>query len=158
MANYRLLPRYRSLPIAAAGLGVAIAAVGAFRGTWSLCAIGGIAVALAAAYLWSPSWRMQLITSDTGLTFQKANGAQRFVAWNDVKRLLVAPNQTCLMVGTDAETSLIVPGLGAPAPYDIQNKAALFAEMTAKVANSKQRTVETIETAIADKLPWADEP
>jgi hypothetical protein len=108
--------------------------------------------------LWSPSWRMQLITSDTGLTFQKANGTHRFVGWNDVKRLLVAPNQTCLMVGTDAETSLIIPGLGAPAPYDIQDKAALFAEVTAKVASSKQRKVETIETAIADKLPWADDP
>jgi hypothetical protein len=46
--------------------------------------------------------------------------------------------------------------VGAPAPYDIDNKAALFAEIMAHVATTRQREVASVEQAIADKLPWTD--
>jgi hypothetical protein len=156
MATYRLLPRYRWLATAAGLLGLAIAVVGFARSHWTLCGIGGFAIVLGAAYLLSPSWRIRLVTSEDALEFAKPNGTVDRIAWTDIKRLLIAGNQTCLLVGTTAKTSLIVPGLGAPAPYDIENKAALFAEIVARVPVAAHIKVDSVESAIAAKLPWSD--
>ena len=49
--------------------------------------------------------------------------------------------------GGAPERSLLVPGDGAPAPYDIEDKPALYAAILAAVPADRVETVETIEAA-----------
>lgn len=156
MAQYRLRPRYRLLPASAASIGAMIAAFGALQGPFALVAVGGAATALGAAYWFSPTWKIRLVTSADELQFHTARGVKS-LRWSQVRRLFVdRVHRTCLIVGSGAETSLIVPGVGAPAPYDIENKSELFDEIVAAVATARQRDVTSIEEAIAAKLPWTD--
>lgn len=157
MPEFRLRPRYRLLPASAAGIGGGIAVFGALQGPFALVAVGGAAMAMGAAYWFSPTWKIRLVTTDEELQFHTSRGRINRLPWAQVRRVFVdRVHGTCLVVGSNAETSLIVPGVGAPAPYDINNKAALFAEIMARVAPSRQREVASIEQAIADKLPWTE--
>ncbi|MBP9086529.1 MAG: hypothetical protein KBG15_10460 [Kofleriaceae bacterium] len=156
MAHYRLRPRYRVLPASAASIGAVIAAFGALQGPFALVAVGGAATALGAAYWFSPTWKIRLVTSPDELQFHTARGVKS-LPWTQVRKLFIdRAHRTCLIVGSNAETSVIVPGIGAPAPYDIENKSELFDEIVSYVPAARQRDVASVEEAIAAKLPWTD--
>jgi hypothetical protein len=157
MAEYRLRPRFRLLPLSAAGIGTSVAVVGVVQSAVALIAVGGTATALAAGYWFSPTWKMRIVTSPDELQFHKTRDRITKIAWRDIRRVFVdRVHHTCLVVGRNADSSLIVPGVGAPAPYDIDDKRALFDEIVANVATEKLRDVDSIEAAIAAKLPWTD--
>ncbi len=63
---------------------------------------------------------------------------------NGVKVVSSPTTNTCFVDGGTPETSLLVPGDGAPAPYDIENKRALCDAILAHVAAEKVRTVDTL--------------
>jgi hypothetical protein len=93
-----------------------------------LAAVGGtlvplLGVALGAAYLASPTWRLVVVVDDDGLEV-----VRRFrIAWKDVVRVVASPStKTCFVDGGAPEKSLLVPGVGAPAPYAIENREALY--------------------------------
>jgi len=54
---------------------------------------------------------------------------------------------TCFVNGGAPERSLLVPGDGAPAPYDIADKQAMCEAIVAHVAADKVRTVESFHHA-----------
>ena len=146
MARYRLRPRYRGIAWTAIGIGgvlggLAIAALGA---AILPLATGAFGVVAGSAYLMSPAWRLEVVTDDSGLEL-----TGRFkLAWSDIVRVVASPStRTCFVDGGEPAKSLIVPGIGAPAPYDIVNKQALYDEILAHVAADKVTTVETLEAA-----------
>ena len=55
--------------------------------------------------------------------------------------------QSCFVDGGAPERSLLVPGDGAPAPYDIADRGALFDAILAHVAADMVRTVESLDKA-----------
>ena len=53
-------------------------------------------------------------------------------------RVVASPTtNTCFVDGGTPEKSLLVPGVGAPAPYDIANRAALYDAIVMSVATDK---------------------
>jgi len=111
-------------------------------------ATGAIGVVLGAGYLLSPSWKLEVVVDDEALLVRTAKATRFRLRWSDVKRVVASPTtQTCFVDGGTPEKSLLVPGDGAPAPYDIENKPELFAAILAAVSAEKVQTVETIEAA-----------
>jgi hypothetical protein len=109
-------------------------------------ATGAIGVALGAGYLLSPSWKLEVVVDDDALTVRTPKKTRFRLPWGNVKRVVASPTtHTCFVDGGSPDQSLLVPGDGAPAPYDIENKPELFAAILAAVAAEKVETVETLE-------------
>jgi len=63
-------------------------------------------------------------------------------------RVVSSPStQTCFVDGGSPERSLLVPGDGAPAPYDIADRTALVEAILAHVPADKVQTVATLDQA-----------
>jgi len=131
------------------GIGGAIAAVAAGLGFLALpLATGAIGVALGAAYLASPTWRITVTVDDTGLIVASPRRERFRLAWADVVRVVASPStHTCFVDGGAPERSLLVPGDGAPAPYDIDDRPALVAAILAHVPAAKVETVGSLDAA-----------
>lgn len=115
-------------------------------------ATGAFGVILGAGYLLSPMWRLEVVVDDDALTVRSKKVTKFRVAWHDIKRVVASPStNTCFVDGGAPERSLLVPGDGAPAPYDIEDKAALYAAIIAAVPADRVETVETIESARTKK-------
>jgi hypothetical protein len=150
VANFRLQPRYRALAIGAISLGGALSVVAvAVLGAAVLPLATGLAgVGLGAAYLASPVWRLEVIADDDGLEVRSPKARRFRIAWSDIVAVTASPStHTCHVDGGAPERSLLVPGIGAPAPYDIANKQALFDAILAHVDPTKVKTVERLEKA-----------
>jgi hypothetical protein len=153
-------PRYRGLAAAAFTVGVLLfgaawgfAPAGASR-AFCLCC-GGAGVALAVLYRLAPAWRYQVAIDDDGLEVLDGRGDRRFrVAWSEVARVVVSPStRTLWLDGGGPERSLIVPGPGASAPYDIERKAELYAAILARVPADRIEEVDLLETALDARRP-----
>lgn len=150
--SFRFRPRYRGLALTALGVGGTLGAVSvAALGAAMLPLATGLAgVALGASYLLSPTWRLEVVVDDEGLEVRSRRASKFRIAWGDVVRVVASPTtNTCYVDGGSADRSLIVPGDGAPAPYDLEEKPALYAEILARVPADKVKTVETLEAARA---------
>jgi hypothetical protein len=151
--TFRFLPRYRGLAYAALGVGgtlgaVAVAALGA---AVLPLATGLAGVALGASYLASPSWTLEVVIDDEALEVRSPKSSRFRLPWGDVVRVVASPTtNTCYVDGGAPERSLIVPGDGAPAPYDIADKPQLYAAILEHVATDKVVTVTTLEAAKAE--------
>jgi hypothetical protein len=146
--TFKFLPRYRGLAFAALG-------VGGTLGVTSLVVLGGAllplatslaGVALGVGYLVSPSWKLVVAVDDNALEVRSPKATRFSLPWTDVVKVLASPSTTtCYVDGGAPERSLIVPGDGAPAPYDIEDKPALYAAIVEHVAPEKVKIVETLE-------------
>lgn len=149
-STFRFKPRYRGLALSAIGIGslaggVSLVALGA---ALAPLAIGATGVALGAAYLLSPTWKLEVVVSDDGLEVRSPRASKFRVAWSEIKSVVASPStNTCFVDGGAPEKSLLVPGDGAPAPYDIEDKAALVTKILAHVPADKVRTVDRLEDA-----------
>lgn len=115
-------------------------------------ATGAFGVLLGAGYLLSPTWKLEVVVDDDALTVRSKKATKFRVAWKDIKRVVASPStNTCFVDGGAPERSLLVPGDGAPAPYDIEDKPALYAAIIAAVPADRIETVETIESARTKK-------
>src|SRR5258706_297409 len=66
--------------------------------------------------------------------------------WKDVVRVVASPStHTCFVDGGAPAKSLLVPGVGAPAPYSIIDREGLYAEILAHVDPAKVTEVATLE-------------
>lgn len=150
--SFRFRPRYRGLAIVSIALGVVLAALGgaAMDGSVRAAALvlGGLGTLLGVLYLVSPAWRIVVHVDDGGIEVT-ARGDRRFLlAWGDVKEVVASPTtRTCFVDGGEPARSLLVPGDGAPAPYDIEGKAELYAAIVAAVPAERVRQVELLESA-----------
>ena len=152
--SFRFRPRYRGVAWSAVGVGGALGAVTlAVLGAGALpLATGATGVVLGAAYLLSPTWRIEVVLDEHGFAVRSPKGTKFRLAWGDVVRVVASPTtHTCFVDGGTPEKSLLVPGDGAPAPYDIADKPALLDALLAHVDAAKVTTVETLEAARAKK-------
>lgn len=109
---------------------------------------GVIGVGLGAIYLASPVWRLSVNVDDRGLSVGNDTRERFSLAWSDVVRVVASPSTTtCFVDGGTPEKSLLVPGPGAIAPYDIEDKAALYAAIMDRVPSDKVQIVETLDQA-----------
>jgi hypothetical protein len=148
-SRHRFRPRYRGVAWTASIVGGSLSAVSAAVGFLTVPLVtGALGVVLGAAYLMSPTWRLAVTVDDDGLEVGSA-GRRRFrLPWSDVVKVVASPTtHTCFVDGGAPERSLLVPGVGAPAPYDLEDRPALFASILAHVPAEKVTTVESLEQA-----------
>ena len=146
--TFRFRPRYRGLAITALGVGgtLGVTSLVALAGALVPLATSIAGVALGAGYLLSPSWKLVVIVDDDALEVRSPKATKFRLPWTDVVRVIASPStHTCYLDGGAPERSLIVPGDGAPAPYDLENKPALYAWIIEHVAADRVKTVETLE-------------
>jgi hypothetical protein len=147
--SFAFRPRYRGLAWSSIGVGGGIAAVAVALGAVTVPLVSGVlGIALGAAYLASPTWRITVTIDETGLRVGSPRRERFALAWGDVVRVVASPTtRSCFVDGGAPERSLLVPGDGAPAPYDIADRGALFDAILAHVAADKVRTVESLDKA-----------
>jgi hypothetical protein len=144
---FKFLPRYRWLGLSAAGVGGGLAVLGALSVAMAPIAIGIVGAGIGAAYLLSPAWKMLVVVNGHGLEVTSPKGVRFKLAWADVVRVVAAPNGTCFVDGGSPEKSLLVPGVGAPAPYDLEHKQKLYELILQHVEPAKIERVESLEAA-----------
>jgi len=147
--SFAFRPRYRGLAWSSIGVGGGIAAVGVALGALTMPLIGGaLGIALGAAYLASPTWRITVTVDDAGLRVGSPRRQRFALAWGDIVRVVASPTtRSCFVDGGAPERSLLVPGDGAPAPYDIAERGALFDAILDHVPADRVRTVESLDKA-----------
>jgi hypothetical protein len=147
--RHRFRPRYRGVAWTAAAVGGSLAVVSAAAGFLALPLVtGAIGVVMGAAYLASPTWRLAVTVDDDGLEVGAPRRRRFRLAWADVVRVVASPStHTCFVDGGAPERSLLVPGAGAPAPYDLEDRPALVAAILAHVPPERVTTVDSMEQA-----------
>jgi hypothetical protein len=146
--RFRFRPRYRGVAIVSLAVGGSLVGIGGIGLVLVPVIAGAVGVAFGTAYLASPAWKLAVTVDDTGLTVASKDRTRFVLAWADVKKVVAAPStHTCFVDGGAPERSLLVPGVGAPAPYDIEDKPALFEAILAHVAPDKVETVQSLEMA-----------
>ena len=142
--SFRLRARYRGVAWTAIGTGsvLTIAAIATMGAALTPVITGVFGIALGSAYLGSPTWRLHVIVDDDGIEVPK-----RFrLAWKDIVKVVASPTtKTCFVDGGTPAKSFIVPGVGAPAPYSIEGREELYAEILAHVDPGKVQEVTTLE-------------
>ena len=147
--SFQFRPRYRALAWSSMGVGGSVAAVAAVLGFVTVPLVtGALGVALGAAYLASPAWRIAVTVDDDGLSVGSPRRLRFRLRWSDVVRVVASPDTaTCFVDGGAPERNLLVPGDGAPAPYDIADRKALFDAILAHVPADKVQTVASLDKA-----------
>jgi len=147
--RFKFRPRYRGIAWTTVGLGGSLGVVAVALGFVTLPLVTGvIGIGIGAAYLASPAWNLEVIVDDEALEVASPKRSRFRLPWSDVVKVTASPTTTtCFVDGGSADKSLLVPGDGAPAPYDIIDRAKLYAEILAHVPADKVETVETIELA-----------
>jgi hypothetical protein len=146
--RFRFKPRFRGLAFGALGLGgsLSVISVVALGAALIPLATGAAGVVLGAAYLMSPAWKLEVVIDDEALEVRTPRASKFRLPWSDVKRVVAAePSHTCFVDGGAPEKSLLVPGDGAPAPYDIENKPELYAAILAHVSADRVHAVESLD-------------
>ena len=148
--SFKFRPRYKALALSAMGVGGTLGVVSiAVLGAATLPLVTGVmGVLLGTGYLVSPSWKLQVTVDDDGLAVRSPKGEKFNVKWLEVKRVVASPStKTCFVDVKDPARNFLVPGDGAPAPYDITDREALYDAILAHVPKDKVEEVETIEAA-----------
>ncbi len=153
MEAFRFRPRFGGVAVLVLGVsavlfaGVWLAQLTGFSRTLGLVA-SVLGAGLATLYLLSPAWKLAVHVDDDALEVTSAGDRKFRLAWHDVVRVVASPDtKTCFVDGGDAQRSLLVPGPGANAPYDIENKAALYDAILRRCPEGVVETVDLIENA-----------
>lgn len=147
--SFAFRPRYRGMAWSAIGVGGSTTVVAAVLGPVLVPLVAGaLGVALGAAYLRSPTWRIAVTIDDDGLRVGSPSKLRFQIAWDDIVRVVAAPaTSSCFVDGGAPERSLLVPGDGAPAPYDIAGRAELVEAILARVPAERVRKVASLDQA-----------
>jgi hypothetical protein len=137
------------------GTGSAVTIAGLFLGVATLPIVAGaIGMSLGLLYLGSPTWKIVVVTDDDALEVKTASATKFRLAWNDVVRVVASPTtHTAFVDGGAPERSLLVPGDGAPAPYAIEDSAALVDTILARVTPDRIERVESLDRAKKSEQP-----
>jgi hypothetical protein len=144
--TFRFKPRYRGVAWTSVGIGGALGVVSATIGFLAVPMItGAVGIAAGIAYLASPTWRIAVTVDDDGIAVGSPTKPRFRLSWAEVVKVIVAPEKhTCFVDGGAPEKSLLVPGDGAPAPYDIEDRPALVEAILAHVAPEKIERVASL--------------
>lgn len=105
---------------------------------------------LGAMYLASPAWRIAVVVDDDALEVLSGTDRRFRLAWGEIVRVVASPStKTCFVDGGDPDRSLKVPGKGAPAPYDIERREALYDAIMARVPGDAVEEVAFLEVESA---------
>lgn len=153
---FRFRPRLTALPWAVMSIGVAMMLLGLFvvgGAARQFCLwMGVIGVALALLYRGSPAWKLEVIVGDDALEVRRGDETRLRLPWSEVRRLVASPStDTCFVDGGTAKNSLLVPGPGAPGPYQIERRAELCALIRARVAPEKIHDVSSLDALSPEK-------
>lgn len=109
---------------------------------------GGGGIVLGLLYLVSPAWSLRVEVDDEAIEVTR-KGERRFrLAWTEIEKVIASPStKTCFVDGGTPSHSLLVPGMGATAPYDIVDKEELFDIIVARTPDDRIEEVELLETA-----------
>lgn len=145
---FRFRPRYRGVAFTSIGVGGSLALFATIAGFVAIPLVAGaVGVLLGGSYLASGTWRLLVSVDEEGLEVGSKDKRRFRIAWNDVRRVVVSRStNTCFVDAGGAERNLLVPGVGAPAPYDIENRPALVAFILAHVPAEKLQEVATLES------------
>lgn len=145
--RFRFRPRFRGIAWSAIVVGALIAGVAAIAGAgFTPIAIGVTGVVFGAAYLASPTWRIAVVVDDDGLAITGAGARSFKVAWPEVARVTASPTtRTCHVDGGGPARSLVVPGVGAIAPYAIERSGDLYDAIVARVDRGRITEVATLD-------------
>lgn len=112
--------------------------------------IGVGSALLGVLYLVSPAWRIVIVVDDDALEVLSGRDRRFRLPWGEVVRVVASPaTKTCFVDGGDPSRSLKVPGKGAPAPYDIEHREALFDAIMAHVPPAAVEEVAFLEVESA---------
>lgn len=162
-ASFRFRPRFRNLALGAMAMGATLVVGGAVTpgaaATYAMAG-GGVGVVLGLLYLLSPAWRLTVMVDEDGLQVVRGHVLRFRIEWSEVARVVAsASTRTCFVDGGAPERSLLVPGPGASAAYDIEDKAALYEVIIEHVPLTRIEWVDLLETgrpdldAIANHVP-----
>lgn len=109
---------------------------------------GAVGTALGTAYMMSPSWKLAVVTNDECIEVRSGETVKFRLSWSNVVKVVAATKSVSAFVdGGEPAKSLLIPGDGAPAPYQIENAAALIEELFTHVAPERIERVETLDAA-----------
>ena len=112
---------------------------------------GGAGVVLGLLYLLSPAWRLTVMVDEGGLAVVRGSKLRFRLPWTEVVRVVAsASTKTCFVDGGSPERSLLVPGPGASAAYDIEDKVALYEVIIECVPLVRIEWVDLLETGRPD--------
>ncbi len=145
MNSYPFSPRFKFVAYAALVLG-AVALTGAIiAGGVSGWVIGLLCISSGAAYLLSPAWKIVIETNENGITVFQKQKTRFSLPWSSVERFLVMPDEKAAFVdGGSPEKSVLIPGPGAQAGYQIVEKAALIREISKRIPAHRIKAVENL--------------
>ena len=153
-ASFRFRPRFRNLALGAIAMGATLAAgSAAMPGAAARYALigGAVGVVLGLLYLLSPAWRLTVMVDEEGLAVVRGRSLRFRLPWSEVVRVVAsASTKTCFVDGGTPERSLLVPGPGAPAAYDIEDKVALYEVILECVPLVRIEWVDLLETGRPD--------
>lgn len=137
------------------GFGGAVATVTAILGfVMAPLVTGALGITLGALYLASPTWQITVTIDDDSLTVGSPKRQRFRLPWHEVVKVIASPaTSTCFVDGGAPERSLLVPGDGAPAPYDITDRKALVEAILAHVPADKVKTVASLDAVDAVDSP-----
>ena len=151
MTTHRFRPRYHGVAWGSIGFGGVLQGASVAMGLAALPMVSGaIGIVFGIAYLASPAWRITIATDDDGIEVRDKKGTRFRLRWTEIKRIVASPStKTCFVDGGTAEHSILVPGVGAPAPYRVTEREVLYDTIVARVTADRIETVETLEQAAA---------
>jgi hypothetical protein len=147
---FHFRPRFRALAWTASGLGagaMTLASLG-LLGPGQLIGwiVGGIGAALGPLYAVSPAWRLIVAVDEHGLAVRRGETPRFQLPWNEVVRVVWSPATSTMFVdGGSPARSLLVPGYGATAPYDLERKPELCRAIVARVPADRVIEVDSLE-------------
>lgn len=148
-------PRYRGLAWGSVGLGGGFGVISAILGFAAMpLVVGAFGVAFGFIYLGSPTWKLSIVTDETGIEVRSKATTKFRVAWTDVVRVVASPTTHSAFVdGGTPERSILVPGDGAPAPYAIEDASTLVQTILSHVAPDRVKIVESLDRAEQAETP-----
>lgn len=149
--SFRFRPRFRNLALGSMAFGATLLAGGLLTtGAAGMYAIigGAAGVVLGLLYLLSPAWRL-IVTVDNEALQVTRGGQLRFrLPWAEVVQVIASPDtKTCFVDGGTPGRSFLVPGPGASASYDIEDRDVLYAMIMEHVEPARIEWVDLIEHA-----------
>jgi hypothetical protein len=136
---YRFRPRFLGVAFLSLSMGVvlivAAATITPDKMSAGFAFVTGVAgLFLGFAYLKSPVWRLAVDVEDEDLIVWNGLEERMRLPWSEVKEVVVDPERlTCYVDGGTKEKSLLIPGPGAQASYDIRQKPKLIEAILAHV-------------------------
>jgi hypothetical protein len=149
--SFRFRPRFRNLALGSMAFGATLVAGGLLTtgAAVGYALVGGTAgVVLGLLYLLSPAWRLVVTVDNEALQVTRGSHVRFRLPWDEVVQVVASPEtKTCFVDGGTPARSFLVPGLGATASYDIEDKDVLYAMIMEHVAPARIEWVDLVEHA-----------